>query len=199
MRTMIAVLSLSLAACSGGTVTPSAPSGNPASTATATPTSQPTAGPTSTAANFQGHWVGDFQVTSCASGPFVTTAKLCVVDQFAVGTGIPANLLLYQGPDRVTGVVTLTAASALSGVFSNNFTGSVSGTFDGNGNAHLQGGLEGAVAERNGRSFRITVRDWTAAMNGDLLISTWTLDFRQEGVTGNGIVIATTPGLIRVE
>jgi hypothetical protein len=194
---MIAVLCLSLAACSGAN-TPAAPSVNPAAAAAVTPASQPTAGSGPVAANFQGHWMGDFQVTACAGGPYVSTTNLCD-GQFAVGSWIPVNMVLYQGPDRVTGVLTLTAASQVSGVFSNNFTGSVGGFFDGSGNVHLEGGLEGANAERNGRSFRVTVRDWTAAMSGDLLVSTWTLDFRQEGVSGNGIVVATTPGLVRVQ
>lgn len=141
--------------------------------------------------------MGDFQVTSCASGPYASTTRLCD-DQFGVGTWIPVNMVLVQGPDRVTGVLTLTGASQASPVFSNNFAGSIGGFFDARGNLRLGGGLEGANAERNGRTFRITVRDWSAAINGDLLVSTWTLDFRQEGVTGNGIVVATTPGLVRV-
>lgn len=144
--------------------------------------------------NFGGRWDGDFQVAACNAGPFVTTTYLCV-DEFSVGSPIPVSIMLTQAADHVSGSVSMTAASGASGKWSNVFKGTVYGVIDGNGQLSLQGELIGVGPERNGSVFRVIIRNWTATMAGNQLPSTWTMEFRQDGVAGSGTVIATTPGL----
>jgi hypothetical protein len=191
------VLCLCLSACGGGKATEQGSAANPIAPSTVFPQAQPTAGALPVNGDYQGRWVGDFQVTACSGGPYVNTTKLCV-DQFSVGSVIPMSLQLYQGPDRVSGTVTMTAASAASGMFSNNYMGTIVGVLDGTGGLSVLGTLLGQGSERNGNVFKITIRDWSAAVTGNQLLSTWTMDFRQDLVAGSGTVVATTPGLTRV-
>jgi hypothetical protein len=190
------VLCLCLSACGGGSATEQVSATNPTAPSTVSPQAQPTAGPVSVNVDYQGRWVGDFKVTACSSGPYVNTTKFCI-DQFSVGSLIPMTLLLYQGPDRVTGTVNMAGGSSASGIYSNIYMGSVVGAFDNSGLSFL-GALLGQGSERNGNVFKITVRDWTATISGNQLLSTWTMDFRQDLTAGAGTVVATTPGLTRV-
>ena len=115
--------------------------------------------------NFGGRWDGDFAVTSCNAGPFLTTTLLCA-DQFRVGALIPVSLMLTQAADHVAGPAQMTGASSASGSWSTLFAETVSGTIDGNSRLILQGELMGMGAERNGNTFRVTIRDWTATIAG---------------------------------
>jgi hypothetical protein len=195
----IAAFCLCLAACGGGSGSGQASNTSPTAPSTVSPQGQPTgSGVVPNPVNYQGRWAGDFTVTACDGGPYVSTTKLCVA-QFSVGSAIPVSVLLIQGPDRVTGTVAMTGASSASGVWSTNFMGNLVGAFDGNGGLSLLGALLGAQAERNGSVFKVTVRNWVASVSGNQLLSTWTMDFRQDGVGGIGTVVATTPGLTLVQ
>ena len=141
-----------------------------------------------------GRWDGDFQVTACDAGPFVNTARLCV-GEFTVGTWVPLSIVITQAAANVGGPVQLTAESQASGQWTSVFTGNVAGPIDANGQASFFGELDGRGPERNGMTFRVIIRSWVATLTSAGLASTWTMEFRQDGVEGYGTVTATTPGL----
>jgi hypothetical protein len=98
-------------------------------------------------------------VIACNAGPFVLVTSMCR-DSFAVDSLVPVDLLLTQGPDRISGFVTVSAAYP---GWQMDYRGSLVGATDG---THLSGSLTGAGEERNHRTFLVTLRDGGLAGGG---------------------------------